>query len=429
MILTRRGWGKLDEVQVGDETIGYNRATGQSGWTRITRVVYYSDVPLIRLYNAQWESVTTPDHRWLNLPRIVKPKQLIEGESCPLCSWPEPPAPREPLAACPECGWMPTAASANGVQVHRALKHRVPRPPKIERRVQRGATTKGGLRIHLAIAHDIRAEKQRSGYATEASWVTTETIRPRARLMLAAPALTPRLLPISDQEAAILGWVAGDGYVERNRNVPRGRESPSMSITQSKPEMVRILRQVLEGVSYASHSDERPARMGNVACGAPRQFRLAFEYARDLLARAGHPKYGAVEQVLKMHPRQRGAWLQAVIDAEGTLDRYGKATIYQEPGQVQEAIALALYLSGHRPRIGVVNRTSRPEMWAPEGWVCGNIPVISGSYLHHEDAGTGDVWCVTTELGSWTARYHDHIFLTGDSNAIPGGLSSGLPSV
>ena len=130
-----------------------------------------------------------------------------------------------------------------------------------------------------------------------------------------------------------------------------------------------------------------------------------------------------------MSTMQRAAWLQAVIDAEGTLDRYGKATIYQEPGQVQEAIALALYLSGLRPRIGVVNRTNRPETWAAEGWVRGNIPVITGSSLHREDAGTGDVWCVTTELGSWTARYQDHIFLTGDSNAIPGGLSGGIASV
>ena len=367
VILTRRGWLKPEEVQVGDETIGYNRTTAQSGWTRITRLVHYSDAPLVRLYNSRWVSVATPNHCWLNLPRITEPRQLIEGESCPLCSWPEPPALREPLAACPECGWTPGAASANGVQIHRARKHGVPRPPKIERRVQRGATTKGGLRVHLAIAHGIWAEKQRTGYATEASWVTAETIRPRDRLLLAAPALMPGLLPVSDQEAAILGWVAGDGHVEQYRDVPRGRKSPSMSIAQSKPEMVRTIRQVLKGVSYACYSDERPTRMGNVACGPRRQFRLAPEYTQDLLARAGHPKYGAVEQVLKMSTMQRAAWLQAVIDAEGTLDRYGKATIYQEPGQVQEAIALALYLSGLRPRIGVVNRTNRPETWAAEG--------------------------------------------------------------
>jgi hypothetical protein len=429
VILTRGDWLKLDEVQVGDETIGYNRATGQSEWTPITRVVRYSDVPLIRLYNSRWESITTPNHRWLNVSRITEPKQLIEGESCPLCSWPEPPAPREPLTACPECGWKPEAPSANGIQIHRARKHGIPRPPKIDRRVQRGATTKGGLRIHLAKAHGIGAEKQRSGYATQASWVTTETIRSRDRLLLAAPSVTPGVLPISDQEAAILGWVAGDGHVERHRDVPRGRKSPSMSIAQSKPEMVRKLRQVLKDVRHACYTDERPTRMGKAACGPRHQFRLAPEYAQDLLARAGHPKYDAVEQVLKMSTSQRAAWLQAVIDAEGTLDRDGKPMIYQGPGQIQEAIALALYLSGHRPRIGVVNRTNRPETWAPEGWVCGNIPVITGSFLHCEDAGRGEVWCVTTEIGSWTARHRDHIFLTGANTAAPGGLPEGLTSV
>lgn len=413
MILTRRGWLNPTEVEVGDETIGHNRSSGQSEWTRITQVVHHSDVPLIRLFNSRWESVTTPSHRWLNLPRIGEPKRLIEGESCSLCSWPEPPALREPLAVCPECGWMPQKASANGVQIHRARKHGVLRPPKIERRVQRGATTNGGLRIHLAKAHGIWAEKQRNRYAAETSWVTTDSIRSRDRLLLAAPADTGPGLPVTVQEAAILGWVAGDGHVEQYRDVPRGRKSPSMSIAQSKPAMVRTLQLLLRGVPHARYSDERPTRMGNVACGPRIQFRLTPEYAQDLLARAGHPKNGAVEQVLKMSARQRAAWLQAISEAEGSLDRDGKVTIYQEPGQVQEGTALALYLSGQRPRIGVVNRPNRPETWAPEGWVRGNIPVITGSSLHRQDASTGEVWCVTTEFGSWTARHQDHMFLTG----------------
>src|SRR5438874_693698 len=40
MILTRRGWLKHDEVQVGDQTVGYNETTGRSEWTPVTAVVH-----------------------------------------------------------------------------------------------------------------------------------------------------------------------------------------------------------------------------------------------------------------------------------------------------------------------------------------------------------------------------------------------------
>ena len=213
VILTRRGWLNPEEVQVGDETIGYNRTTAQSGWTRITRLVHYSDAPLVRLYNSRWVSVATPNHCWLNLPRITEPRQLIRENHVPCAPG------LNPLHCVNRWQLARNAAGRRGQLARTGSRFTVPasmaspRPPKIERRVQRGATTKGGLRVHLAIAHGIWAEKQRTGYATEASWVTAETIRPRDRLLLAAPALMPGLLPVSDQEAAILGWVAGDGHV------------------------------------------------------------------------------------------------------------------------------------------------------------------------------------------------------------------------
>lgn len=55
-----------------------------------------------------------------------------------------------------------------------------------------------------------------------------------------------------------------------------------------------------------------------------------------------------------------------------------------------------------------------------------NNPVVTGAFLNKEAAGRGDVWCVTTELGTWTAQEGDHIFLTGNSNAAAGHPSKGL---
>jgi hypothetical protein len=421
MILTRGGWVKHDDVRIGDITIGYNFATGRSEWTGIIAIHQDEDAPLVRIGNARWHATTTPQHKWVNLPRISEPKQLVTDEACYLCDWPNPPTLREPLASCPECGWTPAEVSANGVQIHRSRKHGVPKPPKIDRRIQRGATTKGGLRIHLAKVHSIRATKQEHRYATEASWVTTEGIRSRDRLLLSAVADTGPGLEITKQEATILGWIAGDGHVEKLVDKPRGRKKPSISIAQSKPVMVIKLGALLEGIPCAHYVDKpRLSRVNKKPMPQRHVWRLHYEYAQDLMRRTGHPKKQAVAQVLGMSAAQRRAWLDAFIDAEGHRDgEYVSVT--QAHGPLLEAVHLAIYMCGYRPRR--VERPRENEAWSPTAQVSAGRPVVSGSFLNKEGAQRGPVSSVTTELGSWTAEQDGQIFLTGNS----GGLRSDLP--
>src|SRR6266567_8606715 len=63
-ILTRRGWLKHDEVHIGDETIGYNPATGRSEWTPITHVHHYDNMEVWQIGNKTWQTEVTPDHLW-----------------------------------------------------------------------------------------------------------------------------------------------------------------------------------------------------------------------------------------------------------------------------------------------------------------------------------------------------------------------------
>lgn len=364
MILTRRGWLKHDEVQVGDQTIGYNSTTGKSEWTRITRVVHHYDAPLVRLENSRWHATTTPNHRWLTLPR-----KHVTGERCPLCAWPA------------------------GTR-------------------RRGRSTNGGLRIHLSKVHGVKAQRQQSETATEPAFVGTGDIHSRDRLLLAAPAEADARLDITVNEAAIIGWIARDGHVEIRRH------RPTISLAQSKPAMVDKLKRLLEDIPHAVHVDDRGE------CGPRHQFRLGRDYAQDLVRRAGNPTTHAVEQVLSMSAEQQKAWLDAVIDAEGS-QKSGYPVIYQAPGAVLEAITLAVYLSGRRPRV-LYSQRSGDHGWAPEAVVHPDNPIITGAFLKQVDAGRGDVWCVTTTLGTWTAREEDHVFLTGNSNAKAGHPSKGL---
>lgn len=62
-ILTRRGWLTYDQVQEGDETIGYDE--GVLKWTPIHGVINYDDAPLVRFGDSLWHTFCTPNHKWV----------------------------------------------------------------------------------------------------------------------------------------------------------------------------------------------------------------------------------------------------------------------------------------------------------------------------------------------------------------------------
>jgi WXG100 family type VII secretion target len=255
--------------------------------------------------------------------------------------------------------------------------------------------------------------------ATRARFISTADVRSHDRLLVAAPADTESSLDITVREAAVLGWIAGAGHVESRRH------RPTMSIMQSKPAMAETLRRLLAGVPHVVCVDDHGGS------SARHRFRLEHEYAQALLARAGNPKPDAVAQVLAMSTEQRIAWLDAITDAEGTRSTnrgYPKpgVIVYQSPGSVLDAVGLAVYLAGSRPRVLHIAGSMRPEAWRREAAVRFTNPIITDAFLTKEDAGRGDVWCVSTRLGTWTAREDDRIFLTGNSNAAAGHPSKGL---
>lgn len=368
-ILTRRGWLSHDEVVPGDETIGYDLTTGHSTWTRITRVMHYEQAETVRFGNSYWSAECTPEHRWLMERMFIDSRTRAES-----------------------------VASESLIE--------------------------------------LRNRKRLN------------------RVVLARPArLGTGTLPISVREASLLGWIAGDGTVseprdywyDRKPDLPATTEAPfgyrrdgqpkkngsgaprktgqrrtmsplTIAITQAKPEHFAAIEDSLSGIDV-HRAVTRPAGERWLAV---HQWRLPTDYSRDLLARAGHPKTDAVAQVLAMSDEQREAWLAAIIAAEGTVHipepgkpKDGRKTvIYQVDGPVADAIEIAVYLSGHRPGRSKDSRNGKTA------WRIGiTSPYIGGlnrrSFV--ENAGYQDVYCVTTELGTWTAEQDGQVFLTGNS--------------
>lgn len=369
MILTRRGWLKHDEVRAGDQTIGYNLGKQCSEWTAITRVVHYADAPLIRLRSDSWEAACTANHRWISQPSVSTGPGKASGIG----------------ATCPERGREFAPVEGNSTAVHR---------PKDR-----------GVRSAAAHAHQPESAVFRA----------VDQLNTGDHLLLSAPAQTGRGWNITDTEAELLGWIAGDGHAGKFRDAPRGGKKATISIAQSKPAAVERLKHLLKDVPHADCVDARPTRVGRTSGGPRHQFRLQHEWAHDLMSRVGHLGENAVAIVIGMSPSQRGAWVRGILYSKGVTNGLGDALIAQRYGTLLDAVVLALYLSGRRPRV----RHSGVETagWSASAAISEDMPQVSARELEIEDAGNTAVWCVTTELGSWTARNEQHVFLTGNSNA------------
>jgi len=158
-------------------------------------------------------------------------------------------------------------------------------------------------------------------------------------------------------------------------------------------------------------------------------------WSAELLKRSGYDHKSPVPFVLSLSPAQREAFMRGVFGAEGSLagdgggfgaarGTYALTRVYrQNDGPQQDAIVLSIYLSGHRPGISEVDRRgSTVGRWTVTKLAADireTKPFIGGEKIRRDDAGRAPVWCVTTGLGTWTARQGRQVMLTGNSRYGP----------
>ena len=133
------------------------------------------------------------------------------------------------------------------------------------------------------------------------------------------------------------------------------------------------------------------------------------DYTEELLRAVGHGSERSLSLfVLGLTVEARAAFLEAAVLAEGTTDgRAGITSIYQNDGEVLDAIILTAYLEGHRPGVSY----GRPGQAA----VSLGRAKVNGRSVSWTPGQPGPAWCVTTELGSWTMRQGQTVSLTGNS--------------
>lgn len=219
----------------------------------------------------------------------------------------------------------------------------------------------------------------------------------RHRVVTSVPFTSDQKLDISDDEALMLGWIAGDGWEQQGTLY-------GLTVAGKRDE---VFAEMLAGAAARGEVRETRTRDGIT------EWRLPTGYARDLMARAGHPKRDPEALVLAMSDTQREAWLRGLMACDAY---FGQATpqLCQKRGPISEAALLALYMSGKRPSVYEGHGEQH------EGILTIDVtkPEIGMRLATVEADGVEEVWCVRTEHGSWTARQGDDIFVTG--NSLPG---------
>lgn len=215
---------------------------------------------------------------------------------------------------------------------------------------------------------------------------------------------------LTPNEARVIAWLQTDGHITWQRP----RSSPNAAIFQSEDKYAAEVRSLLKLVS--AYVSERDKGINEATRNVNKSFYVKSSYVTALWEKAGLHDINASQFVMSLSKEARKAWLETVDMADG--DRRskrrtgGRKIVKKAPGQLHDAIVLAAYMEGNLVR-GYTNNQG-------EGVITfGSEKRPTFQKTMPVSAGTADVWCPTTELGTWTARDRDgRVFVTGNCYGV-----------
>ncbi len=205
-------------------------------------------------------------------------------------------------------------------------------------------------------------------------------------------------------EAALVAWLVTDGHW-----APKGGFEPRSSRRTWGPPMTvqHFNAQIIQKKSRGIEAIEKLVPIfglsESAAANECRRWTVPQPIARDLWERIGMDELQALSRfVLSLSSMALESFMEAAWLAEGN-----DSVIYQNEGPVLDALVLGAYRQGYHPRVHRSNRDPRH---------C-NLSTCSPRVHSYAPGSVGreDVWCPTTELGTWTMRHRNQVHLTGNS--------------
>ncbi|WP_433761568.1 hypothetical protein [Nocardia sp. CA-135398] len=341
-----------DQILRGDETPSLNVETGRTEWSRITDIHTYDNAEVVESASMSWSVRSTRDHRWIRWDHASETYSQVTTAGTTRA-----------------VSWQVAAQMADG--------------PGLE------------------LAED---EAELMG------WLLTDGSQWESVAICAFegcpnPARARGLCGSHSRQLK-----RGQELHPLRPHYPRGAVADfSMFVWQTKPAGVQRLAEIL----------------GEQGRWNGKGYRLRDSYARDLLRRARIEQVKSAPQLLaminEMTAVQRHATLRGVIGGDGTRIVRGGSEhkrIYQDDGPLVDVITILGYFCGYRPSV------LKREVEGFPGYESKGVhlkitlcrPRAAPGRQPKRSLAAMTVWCPTTELGSWTARFGKNPVLTADSN-------------
>lgn len=245
----------------------------------------------------------------------------------------------------------------------------------------------------------------------EQGFFTTQEFTREHRAILSAPLSENSGLPMTSDEAALLGWLLSDGDLTVNYVVSGTAQSHGSKravqgyVQQSVKKYSQDIFELLDRIDVPHTLDVRD--------GVQNVWRISAPWLRGFLKRIGFFYEEWPDPMVfaaSLNSDQAAAMLDSMQKADGK--NFTKTKIWQ-----LELAAALVYFSGQVPSTRWYDPSAQ---WSVKR--CAKVfptkPILTGQKMTVQEAGNAPVWCVTTELGTWTMRQpgeNYRIVLTGNS--------------
>nr|DAY43400.1 MAG TPA: DNA polymerase [Caudoviricetes sp.] len=262
-----------------------------------------------------------------------------------------------------------------------------------------------GFNVTTTANHKWVVGKRKKGREDEIRLVEASGIKHDDKIMLAYPYLSSRDDGYTDAEVQLISWVVSDGHLHRSQS-NREVRGILMQIMQAKPQYVEEINKLMANFSHSV--DTRPGVNYETAY----TWRVHAEDARRVWDKSGIGDYkeNLCKWVLSLSARHVEMFMDIFNKAEGSFNN-GTWVVTQKHGYTADAYRLAAFLCGK------FVTSSEYKEGGMSKYRARKKSFVTAQRLVVEDAGYCDVWCPTTDYGTWVT--HDEngsIIVTGNSN-------------
>lgn len=262
-----------------------------------------------------------------------------------------------------------------------------------------------GFNVTTTANHKWVVAKRKKGKEDEIKLVEAQDIKHDDRIMLAYPYLSNDDDGYTDAEVQLISWVVSDGYLYRSRSKRKVRKI-LMQVMQAKPQYVEEIKELMTNFSHSVY--KRPGVNYETAY----TWGVHAEDARRVWDKSGigDEKENLCRWVLSLNTRHLEMFVDIFNKAEGSFSN-GAWVVTQKHGYTADAYRLAAALCGKYVT------SSEYKKGGMSKYRVRKKSFVTAQKLVVKDAGTTDVWCPTTDYGTWvTQDENGSVIVTGNSN-------------